>query len=240
MAASTSIPGADLKAMHDADHAALMDRIYRHQRFIYNMTRKYYLFGRDSLIRELNLPAGAKLVEIGCGTGRNLIKIARRYTEAELFGLDASAEMLKTASAAIQHAGLSHRIHLAQGYAEEMTPATFGLTSPFDHALFSYSLSMIPDWRASVTAALAALGESGMLHAVDFADLTGLGAVGRSVLMAWLKLFHVAPRAELLTAFAPAPAGTLRLLPGRYAFVLDIDKAEATELFSAVAGLSQP
>ncbi|MGB8601941.1 MAG: class I SAM-dependent methyltransferase [Rhizomicrobium sp.] len=225
--------------MDDADHAELMDRIYRHQRFIYNLTRKYYLFGRDGLIRGLNLPAGAKLVEIGCGTGRNLIKIARRYPEAELFGLDASAEMLKTARAAIEHAGLSHRIHLAHGYAEEMTPATFGLDTPFDHALFSYSLSMIPDWRAAVAAALAALTEGGMLHAVDFADLTGLGTVGRSLLMGWLKLFHVAPRAELLTTFASAPAGTLRLLPGRYAFVLDIAKAQAISHFSAVAGLSQ-
>lgn len=228
-----------MPSMQDADHAELMDRIYRHQRFIYNLTRKYYLFGRDSLICRLNLPAGAKLVEIGCGTGRNLIKIARRYPEAELFGLDASTEMLKTASAAIQHAGLSQRIHLAHGYAEAMTPATFGLDTPFDHALFSYSLSMIPDWRAAVAAALTSLDDDGMLHAVDFADLTGLGAVGRTLLMGWLKLFHVAPRDALLTAFVNAPAGTLRLLPGRYAFVLDIAKTQAIRDFPAVAGLSQ-
>ncbi len=37
-------PAAVLTTMPDtADHAALMDDVYRHQRFIYNLTRKYYL-----------------------------------------------------------------------------------------------------------------------------------------------------------------------------------------------------
>ena len=30
--------------------AALMDRIYRRQRHVYDLTRKYYLLGRDELI----------------------------------------------------------------------------------------------------------------------------------------------------------------------------------------------
>ena len=56
---------------HDAltgGHAALMDEVYRRQRFIYDLTRKYYLFGRDKLIRELALAPGERLVEVGCGT----------------------------------------------------------------------------------------------------------------------------------------------------------------------------
>src|SRR5207248_267479 len=61
------------------DHAALMDKVYRRQRYFYDFTRKYYLFGRDRAIHELRLPAGARLVEVGCGTARNLVRIARRY-----------------------------------------------------------------------------------------------------------------------------------------------------------------
>ena len=30
-----------------SDAAALMDRMYRHQRHIYDLTRKFYLLGRD-------------------------------------------------------------------------------------------------------------------------------------------------------------------------------------------------
>lgn len=220
-------------------HAALMDDIYRHQRFIYNLTRKYYLFGRDRLIRALALKSGDRLVEVGCGTGRNLIKIARRYPETELYGLDASHEMLKTARAAIVRAGLENRIHLAHGYAEQMTPATFGETAPFNHALFSYSLSMIPDWRGAMAAAWGSLAPDGALHAVDFGDLMGLGRIGRTLLMGWLHLFHVAPRAELIECFSRSPAGKICHLPGHYAFILDIRRTGSTDALPIVAAVSQ-
>ena len=108
------------------DHQSLMDRVYRYQRYLYDFTRKYYLFGRDSLIRGLALAPGERLVEIGCGTGRNLIAIARAHPEVRLFGLDASAAMLETAASQLRRAGLDHRITLAQGLAEEFSPATFG------------------------------------------------------------------------------------------------------------------
>ena len=86
----------------DNNHAALMDDVYRYQRYIYDFTRKYYLFGRDRLIRELKPKPGARIIEIGCGTARNLIKMAQTYPDARLYGLDASAEMLRTAEMAIE------------------------------------------------------------------------------------------------------------------------------------------
>jgi len=197
-----------------------MDKLYRHQRYIYDFTRKYYLFGRDRLIRELDLGPGERLVEVGCGTARNLIAIARRYPDAQLFGVDASQEMLKTAAKAIRRAGLEKRIRLAHGYAEALTPALFGETEPFDRAVFSYSLSMIPDWEQALTAAAKALSPSGRIHVVDFGDLTGLGRAGRAILLGWLRFFHVAPRAELLHTLEHSSGKSLRLLPGRYAFLL--------------------
>jgi S-adenosylmethionine-diacylgycerolhomoserine-N-methlytransferase len=84
------------------DHAAiaaLMDRNYRFQRHIYDATRKYYLLGRDPLISGLAVPQGAAVLEIGCGTGRNLLQVAHRYPDARLFGLDISAAMLEKADA---------------------------------------------------------------------------------------------------------------------------------------------
>ena len=55
------------------NHAALMDRVYRRQRHIYDFTRKYYLFGRDRLIDAMQPKPGARILEVGCGTARNLI-----------------------------------------------------------------------------------------------------------------------------------------------------------------------
>ena len=211
-------------------HAALMDRIYRHQRYIYDFTRKYYLFGRDALIDNLALKPGERLVEVGCGTARNLIRIAECYPQAQLFGLDASQEMLKTAAQAIDRAGLSDRIKLAYGYAEELSPSMFGESRPFDRALFSYSLSMIPDWKQALKAADSNLSPTGQIHVVDFGDLTGLGRIGESLLKGWLSLFHVEPRAEILrgleaTRSLKAPQNkALRILFGRYAFLWSCGK----------------
>jgi S-adenosylmethionine-diacylgycerolhomoserine-N-methlytransferase len=206
------------------DHSVLMDRIYRHQRYIYDITRKYYLFGRDRMIRGLDLKPGDKLVEIGCGTARNLVKIARRYPEARLYGLDASHEMLKSAAHTVARAGLADRITLAHGYAENLTPTLFGETAPFEACLFSYSLSMIPDWRAAINAASRNLAPGGQIHIVDFGDLTGLGGLARAAMMAWLHLFHVAPREELLARLEHEPGAALRFLPGRYAFLFSASR----------------
>ena len=214
MSAKTDLP------QPGGDHGDLMDRIYRHQRYIYDLTRKYYLFGRDRLIAEMNLKPGATLVEIGCGTARNLVKIARRYPEAQLFGLDASQEMLKSAEETIRRASLSHRIRLAHAYAENLSPQMFGQSAPFDACLFSYSLSMIPDWRKAIQAASQNLASGGKIHIVDFGDLTGLGRLGQAGMLFWLGLFHVAPRVELLQNLERQAEADLRLLPGRYAFLL--------------------
>jgi S-adenosylmethionine-diacylgycerolhomoserine-N-methlytransferase len=231
-------------------HAELMDKVYRRQRYVYDFTRKYYLFGRDRMIRELALRPGEAVVEVGCGTARNLIRIARRYPDSKLFGLDASAEMLRTAARNVEAAGLTDRIKLVEGYAEALRPELFGRDRPFDRVLFPYSLSMIPDWRQALIAAGAALAGDGKLHVVDFGDLTGLGPFAGGLLRAWLRLFHVEPRVEILHALESQTnqskevresAGRILLLPARYAFLWSCSKCEiqASSIFH-VAPQTQP
>ncbi len=90
------------------------------------------------------------MLEIGCGTGRNLIKAARAYPEARFYGLDVSREMLDTAEAAIRRAGLAERIAVAQGDATAFDPdALFGRAA-FERVMISYALSMIPPWREAL------------------------------------------------------------------------------------------
>lgn len=217
-------------------HAALMDQVYRRQRYIYDLTRKYYLFGRDRMIRELALEPGQSVIEVGCGTARNLIKIAQLYPEAELFGLDASSEMLRTAADNIARAGLTRRIRLVQAYAEALTPELFGRSRPFDRVVFSYSLSMIPDWRQALVAGSRALARDGRLFIIDFGDLTGLGPVAASLLRRWLRLFHVEPRVEILHSLESGSRrheGRMAILPARYAFLWESGKELAEKLNSS-------
>lgn len=203
-------------------HAALMDNVYRRQRHIYDLTRKYYLLGRDRLIRELNASPGEKIVEIGCGTARNLISISKAYPEAQLYGLDASKEMLLSAEESVAQAGFKENVSLAHGLAEDMTPALFGVDGKFDRAIFSYSLSMIPDWQGALKTAAENVRPGGTIHIVDFGDLEGLWRPVARGLRAWLRLFHVAPRDTLLKALEETRNETLsfHVLPGRYAFVI--------------------
>src|SRR5262249_11495831 len=218
-----------------AGHAVLMDRVYRHQRYFYDLTRKYYLLGRDRLVRDLDARPGESVVEIGCGTARNLIRIAGAYPNVRLYGLDASMEMLRTASDSVRSANLSGRISLQHGLAEHLTPGFFGSTRIFDHAVFSYSLSMIPDWRAALLAAADCVRQDGFIHVVDFGDLKSLWAPASRGLRAWLRLFHVAPRDELLKALEHAAGArecSLHILPGRYAFVLKASPGAVRKLLA--------
>lgn len=182
-----------------ASHAELMDATYRRQRLVYDATRKYYLLGRDHLIARLDPPEGGRVLEVACGTGRNLALVARRYPGRRLYGLDISAEMLRSA-----RAQLPAEIALAQGDACSFEPATLFGAARFDRIVLSYSLSMIPDWTAALRNAAAHLAEGGALHVVDFGDQAGLPRWFRSGLHGWLARFHVTPRADLGEAIAAA------------------------------------
>lgn len=177
--------------------AGLMDRIYRHQRHIYDASRKFYLLGRDQLIDGLQLPSGGSVLEIGCGTGRNLIRIAQRYPDCACHGLDVSSAMLLTAQGSIAKAGLEGRIRLAQADATGFDPRALFGRSGFDRIVISYALSMIPPWQGVVAEALRRLSPGGSLHIVDFGDQAGLPAPFKVVLLRWLALFHVTPREDL-------------------------------------------
>lgn len=194
--------------MADTETAAgHMDAIYRTQRHIYDLTRKYYLLGRDRLIAELNPPVGGTVLELGCGTGRNLILAARKYPGAKFYGIDISEEMLITARANVAKAGLSDRIRLAQGDASSAdTAASFGIPA-FDRVFISYALSMIPPWRETALHAMALTKPNGSLHVVDFGDQAELPGWFRSGLRAWLAKFSVSPREDLEPVLAEVAKG---------------------------------
>lgn len=171
--------------------------MYRRQRHIYDATRKFYLLGRDDLIAALAPPAGGSVLEVGCGTGRNLIKMARLYPQARFYGLDISHEMLVTARASIARAGLADRIVLAQADATNFDPQALFGRAVFDRVAISYALSMIPPWRDVLRHAAQIVAPGGVLHVVDFGDQAGLPIAFKRILDRWLALFHVTPRLTL-------------------------------------------
>ena len=210
-----------------------LNKFYRFQRHFYDLTRRFFLFGRDEMLKQMNVLPGESVLEVGCGTGRNLVQLSRIEPGAKLFGLDASDEMLKTAAAKFDRRDLQKHILLRQGLAEEFSyQKTFAQSEPFDKIFISYSLSMFPAWQTALKNALENLKPDGDLFVVDFWEGAGLPGWFVRLRAWWLSLFDVAYRPEFLEflrelqdkgagKFTVTPVGT------NYAFIAHFQKNPA-------------
>ncbi|QQS55880.1 MAG: methyltransferase domain-containing protein [Candidatus Competibacteraceae bacterium] len=155
---------------------------------MYDATRWSFLFGRAELIERVaarRMPT--HILEIGCGTGRNLEQMARRFPEARLTGLDLSADML--APARHRLAPYSDRIALLhQPYA-----GSLDYRPGFDLIVLSYCLSMInPGWEAVIANARQDLVADGLIAVVDFHDSE------QPAFRRWMNANHVRMTGQLL------------------------------------------
>ncbi len=178
-------------------HATAMDQIYRHQRYFYDVTRRYYLLGRNTMIAELDPPPGGTVLEIGCGTARNLIQAADTFPDARFYGFDISSEMLKTAGRSVAASPHASRITLAQGDATAFDTHAMFAVAHVDRIFVSYALSMIPGWPAIFDRAIEFLSPAGSLHIVDFGRMDTMPGPARRAMLAWLQRFSVTPRRDL-------------------------------------------
>ena len=142
-----------------------IESYYRLHARIYDATRWSFLFGRNAILDRLATkhPTPARILEIGCGTGRNLAVLAQRFPRAELTGVDLSDSML--AIARQKTAVFGPRINLLQ---RAYGPA---LDTPGGHdlVLCSYALTMFnPGFEQAIAAARCDLAPGGYFALVDF------------------------------------------------------------------------
>lgn len=150
---------------------------YRHARWVYDLTRKFFLAGRSQAMANLMLPkqAPSRVLEIGCGTGRNMRLLLRRHPQARVDGVDIAEPMLAAAQRKI---GSHPRARLAHADANDpLVGKSFG-EGDYDAVLMSYSLSMVPDWSLGLRCALGGLRIGGRLSVVDFGCFEGWGRLG--------------------------------------------------------------
>jgi S-adenosylmethionine-diacylgycerolhomoserine-N-methlytransferase len=142
---------------------------------IYDATRWTFLFGRERILKRIaSVSSPQRILEVGCGTGRNLQSLRRIFPHADITGIDLSADMLEIAKRKTSH------VHFIQQAYDAP------ISGNFDLVLFSYALSMFnPGWEQAIQAAKDDLRPGGMLAVVDFSH------TGSDVFRRWMEVNHV-------------------------------------------------
>jgi S-adenosylmethionine-diacylgycerolhomoserine-N-methlytransferase len=159
----------------------VLEGYYRVHARIYDATRWTFLFGRDEALgwlHELRRPK--RILEVGCGTGRNLARLAELFPHAEIVGVDASAAMLDKAHDAV--GGFGGRVQLREGL--------YGHDDRFagwpDAIVMSYVLTMVnPGFDRVIEAARRDLAPRGVVISCDF------HRTERAAFARWMARNHV-------------------------------------------------
>lgn len=81
---------------------------------------------------QARLERGAQVADIGCGSGRALIKLATAYPNARFVGYDAFEPQVNRARANARAAGLEDRVRFEVRDAEEGLPESYDVITSFD------------------------------------------------------------------------------------------------------------
>lgn len=161
-------------------HGREVEQYYQYHAHIYDATRWSFLFGRETLLDMIpDLPSKPQILEIGCGTGKNIERLEYYFPDAEITGLDLSPEMLGKAERRLQH---SSQVELKL---ERYHPGSFDYNS-FDLILLSYALTMFGKQTDAIfDAMLEDLKPNGYIAVVDF-DTSPFNWFCR-----WMEINHV-------------------------------------------------
>ena len=127
-----------------------------------------WLLGGDAIRRQLveqgSLEPGARVLDIGCGTGALTLLIRQLHPQAEVIGLDPDPKALEIARRKAKRAGLS--IGLVEGFGDHVGAAD----ASFDRVFSSLMLHHLDrDGKlATLREARRVLKPTGSLHVLDF------------------------------------------------------------------------
>ena len=196
-----------------------IERYYQLHSRIYDATRWSFLFGRNSVLNHIEAATATpeRILEVGCGTGKNLAPLAERFPKAQITGVDLSATMLKVARGKVERFGERVRLeHRAYGAPSSEPPA-------FDLVLFSYALSMFnPGYDTAIAAAHRDLAPGGYIAVVDFHD-TPFPVFAR-----WMRVNHVRMEGQLhpplQAKFSPVTDQLLEAYGGMWRYLMFVGR----------------
>jgi demethylmenaquinone methyltransferase / 2-methoxy-6-polyprenyl-1,4-benzoquinol methylase len=127
-----------------------------------------------------------RVLDVATGTAAVAIELARRVPARQIVGVDQSTEMLATGRARVERAGLSSRIELREGRAQELP---FEAAS-FDALTFTYLLRYVDDPAAQLRELARVVRPGGTIAMLEFGLPRGV----------WRPLWELYVRAILPTA----------------------------------------
>ena len=98
------------------------------------------LFPMVSAVIDPDLPKGARVLVVGCGTGIELVNFKKFRPDLRLHGVDPSSRMLELARRRVAETGELEGISFQLGYAADVAPAPL-----FDAATLINVLHFVPD-----------------------------------------------------------------------------------------------
>ncbi len=147
--------------MSESKHSDNLIRHYKKDAEIYDLNRRFFLFGRDRLIKIIGeYLSPSSILEIGCGTGANLVKLNRSFPNSMITGLDLSMEMLKIANKKL--GGFSN-VSLINEVFDQNT-----CLPKYDLILCSYTISTAPNMNVFLNTVHQHLADHGHFACVDF------------------------------------------------------------------------
>src|SRR5947209_2720823 len=147
----------------DGTHAERLEGYYGPQAANYDAFRQRLLHGRPALLGALPLPAGARVLDLGGGTGFLWELAGTRLADLEgVVLVDLCPALLEQARARISRLGWGN-VRAIEGDATSRDRE-----KPFDVVVLSYCLTMIPDWFCAIERALESLKPGGLVAVTDF------------------------------------------------------------------------
>ncbi len=157
-----------------------LEGYYQFHAKIYDATRWSFLFGRKTIVQQIKPLNPSRILEVGCGTGKNLVSLCQAFPDATIVGLDLSEAMLARSRKNLGSAATRVEL-LHQAYEQPLQRA-----EGFDLILCAYSLSMInPGWQAVIEYVHSDLASHGHIAVVDFHD------AATTAFKKWMGLNHV-------------------------------------------------
>jgi SAM-dependent methyltransferase len=102
------------------------------------------------------LPEGGTVVDLGCGSGRLLVRLAKGRPDARVIGLDLSEPMLELGRALMEREGIADRVELRKG---DITTFDSELADAYDVVSCNFAIHQLPS-KELVENCLAAVGRA--------------------------------------------------------------------------------